>query len=393
MKNEPIGRRKFIQTMASVGAMSALPLEAADFNDSGPIEYLASNPQSSGADALANATPRIKLAVIGINHNEIYNMVPSVLGGGGELVWLYAKEPDLAAKFIKQFPQAKIARTEDEILNDNSIQLILSSIIPVERAALGIRAMQHGKDFMCDKPGVTTLDQLAEVRRVQAETKRIYFITYSERLENKATVAAGELVKAGAIGHVIQTVGLGPHRMSPSTRPPWFFDKQYYGGVLCDLASHQADQFLYFTNSTEAEVIVSQAGNTYHAQYPNFEDFGDILLRGNGGSGYTRVDWFTPDGLSTWGDGRLTVLGTDGFIEVRKNLDIAGRPGGSHLFLVDQKSTRYIDTANHSLPYGRELVDDVLNRTETAMPQAHCFLAMELVLKAQKNAQRLPSKG
>ena len=67
------------------------------------------------------------------------------------------------------------------------------------------------------------------------------------------------------------------------------------------------------------------------------------MLRGNGGTGYIRVDWFTPDGLNTWGDGRLTILGTDGFIEIRKNVDIGGRPGGNHLFLVDQKETRYVD--------------------------------------------------
>jgi len=116
-----------------------------------------------------------------------------------------------------------------------------------------------------------------------------------------------------------------------------------------------------------------------------------MLLRGNGGRGYIRVDWFTPNGLATWGDGRLTVLGTDGFIEIRKNIDIAGRPGGSHLFLVDQKETRYVDTSDVPLPYGEQLVADVLNRTETAMTQAHCFLATELILKAQAQARRIAS--
>jgi hypothetical protein len=116
------------------------------------------------------------------------------------------------------------------------------------------------------------------------------------------------------------------------------------------------------------------------------------MLRGNGGTGYIRVDWFTPDGLATWGDGRLTILGTEGFIEIRKNIDIAGRSGGSHLFLVDQKETRYIDCSQQPLPYGERLVADVLNRTETAMPQAHCLLAMELVLKAQHGARRLETK-
>ena len=249
--------------------------------------------------------------------------------------------------------------------------------------------MRHGKDFMVDKPGMTTLDQLADVRRVQAETRRIYSILYSERLENRATVKAGELVKAGAIGGVIQTIGLGPHRMRPQTRPAWFFQKERYGGILCDIASHQFDQFLFFTGSNKAEVVASQVGNVHHRDTPELEDFGDVMLRGNGGSGYIRVDWFTPDGLNTWGDGRLTILGTDGFIEIRKNVDIAGRPGANHLFVVDQKETRYVDCSGVPLPYGEQLVDDVLNRTQTALPQAHCLLAMELALTAEKNAQRL----
>ena len=106
-----------------------------------------------------------------------------------------------------------------------------------------------------------------------------------------------------------------------------------------------------------------------------------MVLRGDQGMGYIRVDWFTPDGLSTWGDGRLTILGTDGFIEIRKNVDIAGRAGGNHLFLVDQKETRYIDCSKSPLPYGAQLVNDINNRTETAMSQEHCFLATEVASK------------
>ena len=393
MKKEQVDRREFMKAISgSAAVMSALPQTAFSLSGGGhSVSYVAS--QESGTGAAAKTPPRIKFAVIGINHYHIDSMVGAAKRGGGQLVSLYAKEPELIADFQKSLPEAKLVRSEDEILQDSSIQLVLSSIIPDEREPLGIRVMRHGKDYMADKPGITTLEQLAEARRVQAETKRIYSIMYSERLENRATVKAGELVKAGAIGNVVQTVGLGPHRMNTKTRPPWFFDKQRYGGVLCDLASHQADQFLYFTGATEGAVVVSQVGNLYHPQFPAFEDFGDVVLRGNRGSGYIRVDWFTPDGLSTWGDGRLTILGTDGFIEIRKNVDIGGRSGGSHLFLVDQKQTQYIDTTNQELPYGRQIVDDVLNRTETAMPQAHCFLATELMLRAQEGAQRLTPRS
>jgi predicted dehydrogenase len=349
--------------------------------------------RGQAASAAPRRPPRLRFAVIGLNHGHIYSQIEAAVAGGGELVSFHATEPDLVEAFTKRHPQAKLARDQREILQDPSIQLVVSASIPNERAPLGIEVMRHGKDFMVDKPGMTTLEQLADVRRVQAETKRIYSVLYSERHENRATVKAGELVKAGAIGKVIQTVGLGPHRMTARTRPAWFFERERYGGILCDIASHQFDQFLFFTGSTRADVLASQVGNVHHPQYPGFEDFGDVMLRGDGGSGYIRVDWFTPDGLQTWGDTRLTVLGSDGYIEVRKNIDITGRPGSNHLFLVDQKETRYIDTSDTPLPYGERLMDDVLNRTETSMPQAHVFLVMELALKAEKQALRIGGTG
>jgi predicted dehydrogenase len=343
---------------------------------------------AAAPDLQKNAPPRIRFSVIGVNHPHVHRQIEAVIRGGGALVSFFAREPELAADFAKKYPQAQQARSEKEIL-ESDVQLVASAAIPNERAPLGIEVMRHGKDFLSDKPGMTTLEQLAEVRRVQAQTRRIYSILYSERHENRATVKAGELVKAGAIGKVIQTMGVGPHRLSAKTRPAWFFDRQRTGGIICDLASHQFDQFLFFTGSSKADVVAAQVTNVHHPETPGLEDFGEVMLRGDKGTGYIRVDWFTPDGLNTWGDGRLTVTGTDGYIEVRKNVDIAGRPGADHLFIVDAKGTRYLDCKNEPLPFGERLVDDVLHRTETAMPQHHCLLAMELALKAEKAARRL----
>ena len=382
-------RREFLKSSLVRAGMAALGTTASGralaAADAAPAE-----PRAAAKPAPVEPRPaRIRFAVIGINHPHVYRQVDAVVRGGGALVSFFAKEPDLAEAFLKKYPQAKPARSPQEILEAKDIQLVASAGIPNERAPLGIEAMRHGKDFLSDKPGMTTLQQLASVRRVQAETKRIYSIMYSERHENRATVKAGELVKAGAIGKVIQTIGVGPHKMNPKTRPAWFFEKERYGGILCDVGSHQFDQFLFFTGSTRAEIVASQVGNVSHPEYPGVEDFGDVMLRGDGGSGYIRVDWFTPAGLSTWGDARLTILGSDGYIEVRKNIDLAGRPGGDHLLLVDQKGARYFDCKDEPLPYGERLVDDILNRTETAMPQQHCFLATELALRAQKSARKL----
>jgi predicted dehydrogenase len=350
--------------------------------------YAALAPAAEPAPATPKTPPRLRFAVIGINHQHVHRQIEAVVRGGGQLVSFFAREAELAADFGKKYPQARLARSEKEIL-ESDVQLVASAAIPSERAPLGIEVMRHGKDFLSDKPGMTTLQQLADVRRVQAQTRRIYSILYSERHENRATVKAGELVKEGAIGQVVQTMGVGPHRLNAGTRPPWFFDKERNGGIICDVGSHQFDQFLFFTGSTRAEVVASQVRNVHHPEHPEFEDFGDVLLRGDKGTGYIRVDWFTPDGLDSWGDGRLTILGTDGYIEIRKNIDIASRPGADHLFLVDRKSARFFDCKNDPLPFGERLVDDVLHRTETAMPQQHCFLAMELALRAQKNARKV----
>jgi predicted dehydrogenase len=348
--------------------------------------------QGTGTSSSA-AAPRIRFGVIGLNHGHIHGQVRAVQKGGGELVAFHAREDDLAAAFLKAFPQARRVADEREILEDPKLALVVSASIPGERAPLGVRVMRHGKDFMVDKPGATSLEQLAEVRRVQQETGRIYSILYGERLENRAVGRALDLARAGAIGRVVQVVGFGPHRVNAPSRPAWFWDRARFGGILCDIASHQADTFLSFTGSTRAEVVASQVGNLNHPDRPGFEDFGDVMWRGDRGTGYARVDWFTADGLATWGDGRITVLGTGGHMEVRSNVDIGGRGVGNHLFLVDGKGTRYVDTADQPLPYGERLVDDVLNRTQTAMGQEHCFLATELVLTAQARAQVLKIEG
>jgi len=250
MHNFSLNRRKFIKNSSRAAA---------------GITILSS--LSQPVLSAAHNAPKIRFSVININHSHIYGMVDAVTRGGGQLVSFYAKEPELAAAFSKRYPSVKLARSQKEILEDNSIQVVLSSGIPVERAPLGIEVMKHGKDYLVDKPGITTLEQLEEARRVQKETRRMYTIMYSERFENKATVKAGELVKAGAIGNVIQTIGMGPHRMNPASRPEWFFDKKYYGGIITDIGSHQFDQFLFFTGSTQAEVVCSQTGNVHYPQY------------------------------------------------------------------------------------------------------------------------------
>jgi predicted dehydrogenase len=369
----PIDRRLFLKA----AGLSALPANVA---------YELAVP---GAKVDAEPEHSIKFSVIGLDHNHIMAMTAAVQRGGGQLVSVYSPNAKALADFHQRFGNVPVAHSEDEILNDPAIQLVAAAPIPDQRAPLGIRVMNHGKDFLSDKPAAISFEQLADVRRAIADTKRIFAIMFSERLEVRSAIKAGELVKAGAIGRVVQTVNLAPHKVNDVTRPDWFWDTARYGGILCDIGSHQADQFLYYTGSTAAEVTAAQVANFNHPGKPKFQDFGDMMLHGNGGAGYVRVDWFTPDGLGVWGDGRLFILGTEGYIEVRKYIDVGGRKSGDHVFVVDKRQARYIDCANMVLPFGPQFVADIVNRTHTAQDQEMALLATELVIKAQHRAQVL----
>jgi predicted dehydrogenase len=371
-------RRTFLQSAGLAGIASAVSAAALAQGTAAPEKARSEAPASKHS---------IRFSVIGLDHAHIYSMTAAVQRGGGKLVAVHGSDPKQIADFRAKFGDVKVARSEDEILQDKSIQLIAGAAIPDQRAPLGIRAMLAGKDYLADKPGITTLEQLAEVRKTVESTGRKFAVMYSERLEVRSAVHAGELVRQGAIGRVIQTVNLAPHRVNAPSRPEWFWDKARFGGILTDIGSHQADQFLYYTNSTEARVVAAQTGNLAHPKYPKFEDFGDMMISGNGGTGYVRVDWYTPDGLSTWGDGRLFILGTEGYIELRKYINVAsGLSGGDHLYIVDRKQARYIDCKEVALPFGPQFVTDIVERTQTAQDQKQALLAAELVLTAQKNA-------
>jgi predicted dehydrogenase len=394
VNNKLIDRRDFFKRAGSIGSiamMAGLPQGSAfGMGTCNVIEDAVEPSQSEEAPKY-----HIRFAVCGMSHDHIYGMVGAVQRGGGELVAAWGGEEDKLAAFKKRFPDVKIAKTQDEIIDDASIQLVLSSQIANERAPLGIKVMKHGKDYLSDKPGITTLEQLDDVRKTIAETKRIYAIMYSERLEVKAAVYAGKLVQQGAIGKVIQTINIAPHQIvqghgdagGGGGRPEWFWNPDQYGGILCDIGSHQVDQFLFYTGSKQAEVVESQIANVRHPNRPRFQDFGDMVLRGDRGLGYVRLDWFTPDGLGTWGDGRLFILGTDGYMEVRKYVDVAVKKQGNNLFVVDNKEARYIDCNQMPLPFGPEFVADIVNRTHVAQDQEECLLASELVIKAQRDAK------
>lgn len=330
-------------------------------------------------------------AAAALDHGHIYGMCNGLIEAGATLKWVYDPEPARSQAFADKFPQVQIADSLEQVLGDPEVRLVAAAAVPSERCALGLQVMDAGKDYFTDKTPFTSLDQLEAARRKVKETGQKYAVYYSERLHVESAVYAGQLVQKGAIGRVIQVTGFGPHRLNAPSRPDWFFEKDKYGGILCDIGSHQIEQFLFYAGCKDAKVLHSKVANYNNPDYPELEDFGDATLVGdNGATQYFRVDWFTPDGLGTWGDGRTIILGTEGYIELRKYIDIARDPRGDHVYLVNRDGEQYFEVKGKvGYPYFGQLILDCLNRTENAMTQEHCFKAAELCLKAQEAAVRI----
>lgn len=333
------------------------------------------------------------IAAVALDHGHIYGMVNGLMEAGATLRWIYDPDPAKVARFLERYPEARAAPSLEEVLEDPGVHLVAAAAIPSERGPLGCRVMEAGKDYFTDKAPFTALEQLAAARRTVAETGRKYAVYYSERIHVEAAVYAGQLIEEGRIGRVIQVLGLGPHRLNAATRPAWFFQRAQYGGILCDIGSHQIEQMLAYAGATDGRVTMSRVANYHHPEYAELEDFGEAsLLLDNGTAGYCRVDWFTPDGLPTWGDGRTIILGTEGYIELRKYIDVGRDPTPSHVYLVTGREAVHIPVAGRvGYPFFGALIRDCLERTERAMTQAHAFKAAELCLIAERDALRSPS--
>ncbi len=398
----PQERRQFVQTLAAGAAAAILTPRLAAATASSPAPVSTTTQRADGANYAPKGKPNpvvkpgeFTIAAAFLDHGHITGQCNGLTEAGADLKWVYDPDPQKVADFLKtfqpRFPALKAARAYDEILNDPAVKLVASAAVPVDRGPAGLRAMQAGKDYFADKPALTTLAQLDDARKAVAATRRKFMVYYSERLHNESSMHATDLVQQGAIGRVLQVIGLGPHREGTG-RPAWFYEPPKYGGILCDIGSHQFEQFLTYAGATDATIMHAAVANHAHRTTPAFEDFGEASLLGdNGATNYIRVDWFTPTGLSIWGDGRTFIMGDKGYIELRKYVDVGREKTGNHVYLVDDKGEQHIETEGKvGFRFFGEFILDCLNRTEKAMTQAHAFKAAELCLKAQAAARRLP---
>lgn len=344
-------------------------------------------PDGSGETVCAKGD--FVFAAAGLDHGHIFAQTRGLLSTGGVCKLVWDSDPKKVADFIRRYPETKVAKSLEEIWEDREIRLVANASVPADRCDMGLKVLDAGKHYFVDKPPFTTLAQLESARKKVSETGLKYMPYFAERIHNQAAEKAVELVKSGAIGKVLQILIMAPHRLSKASRPEWFFKRARYGGILTDIGSHQFEQFLEFSGADDAKINFARVANMNNPGFPELQDFGETsLTTSTGASCYCRVDWFTPDGLPVWGDGRTFILGTEGYIEIRKYIDYSqeGNPAQT-LYITDKTGTRKIDCRGMAFPFFGKFILDILNNTETAMTQVHAFKAAELALKAQAVAE------
>ncbi len=332
------------------------------------------------------AHPRV--GVVGAEHLHLIQIVDALVGAGA--VTVAHTSGGSLGELYSGWRTDSVATDLDGILDDDSIDVIVTAGVPAERAAVAVAAIEAGKAVVSAKPGVTTTGQLTDLRAVLAgRPGRPWTVVFTERLANRAVVAALAAVEHGAIGDVVRVRGVGPHTLAAEGRPDWFFDPGRSGGILVDLASHQVDQFLCIVGDAPGvRVLDASVGNVANPQHPWFCDVGGLTLVSGTVEGRHDVDLLSPAGLGTWGDVRLEIVGTTGTLEVRANIDVTGVDGAEHLILVDADGARRVDTSGVDVDWARVLLADLAAGTEELMTQDHVLRVAETTLAAQGLARR-----
>ncbi len=331
----------------------------------------------------------MRFAVIGLSHAHIFSMTESILGVPGVACGGFCPEDTpVGVGFAGRFADLP-RRSRDDLLGDPAIDLVLCADVNGLRGSVLVAALEAGKHVFVDKPPVTTLEQLDAVQRAAEASGKLFFVYFGERLENPLPIKARQLVREGRIGRTVNYIGLGPHKLSIEHRPAWMFDPELYGGILNDIAVHQVELFRWLTGERVAR-FRSRVGNFATPQHPTFQDFGDTWFEGEGGTaGYVRVDWFTPDALPTWGDIRQMLVGSEGTLELRNNINIGSADPKPVLLLATRGSVpEAVDVADVDVGWAAQLVADVRDGVNRLMPHEETFAALRTVLSMQQQAER-----
>ena len=325
-------------------------------------------------------------AVVGARHSHILGQAQALADAGACAAMIWEPDDRAYAAFARAFPDVERVHDLDVILCADAIGFVTAAPIAAERAWLGIQCLEAGKDYLVDKPGVLTRFELEAVQHACERTGRRFIVWFHERLSSPATLAALDLVHAGTIGDLVGCTILAPHQLRPSERPDWFWAPEFAGDIIVDLGSHHFDLLLEATGNAPLEVTSAVADCVHFSEHDGFLDLATVTVVGPNFQATIHLDWLSPDTLGTWGAGRIFFRGTRGYLEVRREIDLAGRPGSNHLLWVNESGSHREQWDGRTLRFASDYLADLASGAHTAIDPDRWRQASRLALDASELA-------
>ncbi|TAH69995.1 MAG: Gfo/Idh/MocA family oxidoreductase [Anaerolineaceae bacterium] len=146
----------------------------------------------------------------------------------------------------------------EDMLADESIDLVLVSTPNHVHKSIAIQAMRAGKHVICEKPVTMNSNDLSEMMMVAEETGR-FLTVHQNRRWDEDFLTMKEVFESKKLGEIYRIES----RVHGSRGIPgdWRQEKEYGGGMVLDWGVHLLDQILMLMGDTKLKKVYATITN------------------------------------------------------------------------------------------------------------------------------------
>lgn len=203
-------------------------------------------------------------------HTEILENVPEI-----ELAGIY----DIKEEKRKLAEEAGFHtyETEEAMLADESIDVILVATPNDTHRPIALRAMEAGKNVIVEKPATLSLKELTELEDMAGKTGR-FLTVHQNRRWDEDLLTVREILKDQTMGEIFRIES----RVHGSRGIPgdWRKEKAHGGGMVLDWGVHLFDQIFRLTGERRLKTVYATLTNVTNQEV---DDGFTAVLRFEGG--------------------------------------------------------------------------------------------------------------
>lgn len=270
-----------------------------------------------------------KFAIVGcghIAHRHVKHINDHLLG---EIVGVFDIDSNKLSTFTKKY-KLNAFRSFDELLANDSIDVINVCTPNGTHADIAIQALKAGKHAVVEKPMSISVADAKEMKTVAEDENKTLFVVKQNRY-NPPVKAVKELIENKKLGEILMvSVNCFWNRNAAYySQTDWRGTKSLDGGTLYTQFSHFVDVLFYLFG--EIENVKGTVANTSHQDLIEFEDSGSFSFEfKKGGIGNLA---FTTSAYTQNMEGSITIFAENATIKI----------GGKYLNTIDYQVTDGFD--------------------------------------------------